>query len=168
MSRPHVQAPLPGGLDVRRWRHVGTASYDPGTPCVVTPAMDDFGTFNRGGVITSGIAILADGNTWCFIGCAMRRVWQVGAQPINQVIFHGDTADEVSVGGAPVVGERYETFELNFTGKRLFSFVQSGADTDPIPPGALIKPAGPTPVPASPALMGLRRRSRHINPGETA
>jgi hypothetical protein len=101
-----------------------SVSLDPGTPYVVSPAMedyattgpmmaglkmtvvqggvasthtwgvlpDDFGGFQRGGVITDSFAIWADGDTWCFSGCAMWRVWQFGAQPINQVVFHGPTA----------------------------------------------------------------------------
>lgn len=194
-------------------------SFDPGTPYVVTPAMedytttgpmmaglqmtvvqggvaslhtwgvlaDDYGGFERGGVITDSFAIWADGDTWCFSGCAGWRVWQFGLQPINQVIFHGPSAgvvfdlttqpaanfgtpgsakgytfsvaqsfsnalvvdavyrDIVSVGAAPAVGDLYATLELNFAGTGLFSYMQFGADTDQIPPGAEIKPAVPEP-----------------------
>jgi hypothetical protein len=104
-----------------------TLSFDPGTPYVVTPAMedytttgplmagmqitvvqggvsgqytwgvlpDDFGGFNRGGVITDTFAVWADGDTWCPFTCAMWRVWQFGLQPINQVVFHGASSGVV-------------------------------------------------------------------------
>lgn len=225
-----------------------TLSFDPGTPYVVTPAMqdfsttgpmmagmqmtvvqggvssthtwgvlpDDFGTFARGGVITPGFAIWADGDTWCFSGCAMWRVWQTGLQPITRVIFHGPTAgvvfdltttpadnfgtpgsargytfnvaqtqsqntvvnatyrDIVSVGAAPAVGDLYATLELSFGGNGLFGYLQFGADTDQIPPGAAILPGVPEPPAAvllalGGALLALvrsrgARRRRHPPP----
>lgn len=65
--------------------------------------------------------------------------------------------NEVSVGGAAVVGDLYTTLEVNFLGLGLRGgqFIQFGADTDQIPPGATISLAMPEPHGSALGALGL-------------
>jgi hypothetical protein len=54
---------------------------------------DDFGGFERGGVINESFAIYATGDTWCFSGCRQWWVQVLPFQPsITQIVFHGASA----------------------------------------------------------------------------